>query len=152
MIEQNDKKILIMIDLDTSDKQLLAALRQNSRMSVTNLAARLNLSRATVQVRIDRLVQTRMIQRFTIDVDASADSDLVRAIMLIELEGSMTRSVIASLTRLPEIGTLHTTNGNWDLVAHIEAFSLPQFDQILRKVREINGVLNSETSILLNTA
>lgn len=141
-----------MINMDATDKELLSALRKNSRASITNLAGVLKLSRATVQTRIDRLVGARMIQRFTIDVDASADSDLVRAIMLIELEGSMTRSVIASLTRISEIGTLHTTNGNWDLIAHIEAFSLPQFDQVLRKVREINGVLNSETSILLNTA
>ena len=50
------------------------------------------------------------------------------------------------------IVALHTTNGTWDLVAHVETKNLPEFDQILRKVREIKGVLNSETSLLLNKA
>ena len=142
----------INVELSTTDRAILSALKQDARMSVTNLAASLGLSRATVQMRMDRLVETQMIQRFTIDIDASADTDMVRAVMLIELEGSMSRSVIASLTRISQIVTLHTTNGNWDLVAHVEAFNLPDFDQVLRKVREIEGVLNSETSLLLNTA
>ena len=77
---------------------------------------------------------------------------MIRAVMLIELEGTLARSVTASLRRLPEIASLHTTNGAWDLVAHIETASLSEFDRILRQTREIKGVLNSETSILLNRA
>ena len=72
--------------------------------------------------------------------------------MMIELEGTLARSVTGSLTRLAEIVSLHSTNGTWDLVAHIETSSLPEFDRVLREVREIKGVLNSETSILLNKA
>lgn len=142
----------VMMDLSETDRRLLAALRQDARASVTTLAGQLKLSRATVQTRLERLVDRGIIQRFTIDVDARAEHDLIRAIMLIELEGKLSKPVIAALRRLPEIGSLHTTNGNWDLVAHIEAYSLPEFDLVLRKVREIDGVLNSETSILLNTA
>lgn len=139
-------------DITTTDRKLLGALRQNARASVTTLSGALGLSRATVQARIDRLVTTGIIRRFTIDVDARAEADLVRAVMSIELEGKMSRQVIAALTLIPEIGSLHTTNGNWDLIAQIEAHSLPQFDQVLRRVRDIEGVLNSETSILLNAA
>nr|WP_229361545.1 Lrp/AsnC ligand binding domain-containing protein [Sphingomonas sp. PL-96] len=50
-----------------------------------------------------------------------------------------------------EIRTLHTTNGDWDLVADIRAASLSEFDHALRQVRMIEAVLNSETSLLLST-
>ena len=46
--------------------------------------------------------------------------------------------------------SLHSTNGTWDLVAQIETVNLPEFDRVLREIREIKGVLNSETSLLLN--
>ena len=141
-----------MPDLDSTDRRLLAALKLDGRASVTTLSAQLAISRATIQSRMERLVNAGIIKRYTIEVDASVDSHLIRAIMLIELEGVMARSVIRSLKRMPEIASLHTTNGGWDLVAHVETLSLADFDEVLRLVREIKGVLNSETSILLNTA
>lgn len=141
-----------MYDLTTTDKRLLAALKQDARISITTLAAKLNVSRATVQNRLDRLIDAAVIQRFTIKVDASVDSDTIRAVMMIELEGTKASSVTRALQRIPEIASLHTTNGNWDLIAHVETFSLPEFDRVLRQVREIKGVLNSETNILLNRA
>ncbi len=138
--------------LSHHDRRLIAALKKDGRASITNLAALLGQSRATVQARLQRLVSAGIIQRFTIDLDATVDAQLIRAVMLIELEGTLARSVTASLRRLPEIASLHTTNGAWDLVAHIETASLSEFDRILRQTREIKGVLNSETSILLNRA
>jgi DNA-binding Lrp family transcriptional regulator len=46
---------------------------------------------------------------------------------------------------------LHATNGTWDLIAEIRTDSLADFDRVLREVRSIDGVLNSETSILLSS-
>ena len=138
------------MDLTLQDRKLLAALKQDSRASITSLAQALGQSRATVQARLDRLIHSGVIQRFTIDVDAAADADMIRAVMMIELEGVLTRSVIRTLKSMPAIVSLHSTNGTWDLVAQIETVNLPEFDRVLREIREIKGVLNSETSLLLN--
>jgi len=43
----------------------------------------------------------------------------------------------------------HSTDGAGDLVAHIEVQSLQEFDRVLREIREIEGVLNSETNLML---
>jgi DNA-binding Lrp family transcriptional regulator len=71
--------------------------------------------------------------------------------MMIEITGKSTTQVIQKLRGIVEIRTLHTTNGNWDLVADIRAATLSEFDRVLRQVRMIDGVLNSETSLLLST-
>ena len=73
------------------------------------------------------------------------------AIMLIELVGKSTTAAIRSLKGLPELVSLHTNNGAWDLVAEIRAASLADFDRVLPNVREISGVQNSETSLLLSS-
>ena len=39
-----------------------------------------------------------------------------------------------------------------DLIAEISAEDLQSFDRILREIRSIEGILNSETSLLLSTA
>ena len=138
--------------MDDIDRQLLGLLKHDGRASVTTLAGTLGVSRATVQARIERLQRDGTIQRFTIDVGHGQVGDVVRAVMLVEVQGNLTRSVIRALRRLPEISDLHSTNGAWDLVAQVETSSLAEFDRTLRDVREIKGILNSETCLLLNSA
>ena len=127
-----------MPDLATNERRLLAALKKDGRASITTLSGLLGLSRATVQAKLERLTRTGIIRRFTIETDPSAELDLIRAVMLIEVEGPQTRSVVAALKRIREISSLHTTNGTWDLVAQVEATSLSEFDRVLREVREIS--------------
>lgn len=138
--------------IDQTDRMLLAALRADGRASTTALAATLGLARATVHARVERLREAGVIKRFTIEIGVSAEDDKVRAVMLIALKGAMSRAVIRQLRKMPEIATLHSTNGGWDLVANIETASLTRFDQVLREVREIPGVVNSETCLLLSEA
>ena len=57
--------------------------------------------------------------------------------------------MIRRLTGFPEIRTLYTTNGRWDVVAEVETPNLREFDELLRKIRQIDGIANTETSILL---
>jgi DNA-binding Lrp family transcriptional regulator len=109
------------------------------------------VSRATVQNRLDRLTQSGAILGFTIRVHEELEQDTVRAIMMIEVAGRSTSQVIQRLRGIPELIKLHTTNGAWDLVAELQTTSLGEFDRVLRRVREVEGILNSETSILLSS-
>jgi DNA-binding Lrp family transcriptional regulator len=79
------------------------------------------------------------------------EKETVRAMMMIEVAGKSTSQVIKKLRGIPELVTLHTTNGAWDLVAELQTTSLGEFDRVLRRVREVDGILNSETSLLLSS-
>lgn len=134
--------------MDTLDRELIAQLRTDARMPVASLAAALGVSRATVKARLDRLMADGTIQGFTAVVsDPGAEG--VRAITLIEVEGRAAEAVIRRLRGFPEVRTLYSTNGRWDVVAEIEVASLPAFDETLRRIREVEGITVSETSILL---
>lgn len=140
-----------MQELDDLDQQLLAALRADGREPVATLARRLGVTRATVNSRLDRLVQSGTVLGFTVRVREENDPRSVRAISLIEVEGRSTDDVIKKLRGFPEIHSLHTTNGGWDLVAEVRTRSLGNFDRVLGQVRAVDGVVNSETSLLLSS-
>lgn len=139
-----------MNNLDATDQKLIAHLKFDGRASVTTLASVLGVSRATVKARMARLLDNGVIRRFTIELHAPGADDLIHAVMMIELQGNLARKIIAQLRAIPQIISLHSTNGAWDLVARIETANLAEFDKVLRDIREINGVLNSETCLLLN--
>lgn len=140
-----------MHSLDDLDRNLIAALREDGRAPIAKLALALGVSRATVQARLNRLLDTGTVLGFTIRAREDVNENTVRAVMSIEVAGRSTTATIKRLRGIPEIRALHTTNGNWDLVADLRAASLTDFDRVLREVRMIDGVLNSETSILLSS-
>lgn len=136
---------------DTLDRALITHLRADGRASLSKLATVLGVARGTVQNRLERLLETGTLLGFTARVRDDYDVNAVHAVMMIEVVGKSTTQVIRKLRGLPEVHTLHTTNGNWDLVANIRAGSLAEFDRVLREVRMIDGVANSETSLLLSS-
>ena len=136
---------------DCLDRRIIGHLRIDGRASLSKLADALGVARGTVQNRLERLIKTGTLMGFTARVREDYDENAVRAVMLIEVVGKSTTQVIRKLRGVPEIQTLHTTNGKWDLVADIRALSLAEFDRVLRQVRMIDGVSNSETSLLLSS-
>jgi len=136
---------------DDLDRRIIAHLRTDGRASLTKLSDALGVARGTVQNRLDRLIETGTLLGFTVRMREDYDVNTVRAVMMVEVVGKSTTQVVRRLRGLTEIWALHTTNGNWDLVADIRAASLADFDRVLRDVRMIDGVANSETSLLLST-
>lgn len=134
---------------DDLDRRLLALLREDGRASTAALAERLKVSRGTVQNRIDRLQRSGLLVGFTIRLRNDLDNSGIRAITMIELRGGASDAVIAALRQIPEAVRVHTTNGRWDLVVEIHTETLGEFDRVLRELRAIKGVANSESNLLL---
>ena len=118
-------------------------------MSITELAAKTGIARSTAKLRLDALQASGRIRRFTIETDVDVDGE-VRAITMVQLQGKMSRAVVRALNRIADVSTVYSTNGTWDLVVEIRTDSLVRFDTILREIREIPGVLNSESCLLLS--
>ncbi|MGH1575640.1 Lrp/AsnC family transcriptional regulator [Planktotalea sp.] len=142
---------IVMLHFDDLDRELIAALREDGRAPVSKLADILGVSRATVQSRLDRLLDTGAVLGFTIRASEEHGPNTVQAIMMVEVAGQSTTRVIRNLRGIPELRQLHSTNGKWDLVAQLSAASLADFDRVLREVRGVDGIINSETSILLSS-
>lgn len=137
--------------MDDTDRQLLALLRDNARISVVTLAKKLHVSRGTVQNRITKLENNGVIVGYTVRLKPEAELHRIRAWMNIAVEGNSAVNVLQALRGEPNIHTLHTTNGRWDVIAELRADNLEAFNAVLGRIRLIPGIANTETSILLST-
>lgn len=138
-----------MRQIDPLDRDLLKLLKHNARASVTELAAKLGVSRVTLKSRMASLRADGIIRRFTVDVADLSDQDLIQAVSLLELRLAKVEKVHRELKRMPEFTSLYTTNGKWALVAQSETKNLAAFDQLLNKIGKLDGVANVETCLLL---
>lgn len=137
--------------MDILDGHLIAALKSNGRASLSELADHLGVTRSTVRVRLDRLVQGGEIAGFTVLTRSDVRPDAVRGLMMLEIAGRGAEKTMKQLQRMAEVQAVHSTNGTWDLIAEIGAETLESFDQVLFAIRRMDGVTRSETSLLLST-
>ena len=137
--------------MDAIDQRLISILRHDGRRSISDLALELGVSRGTVRARLEKLEAAGDVIGYTVVLRADAVSPPVRGLTMIEVEGRMLDRVIDALVGFVEVGAVHTTNGRWDLVVELSAQSLADLDAVLRRLRQIQGVTASETTLLLAT-
>ena len=137
--------------MDELDQQLIARLRANARTSVAALAKQLQVARGTIQNRIARLERDGTIAGYTVRLGSQHDSPGISALMTISVSGNRGEAVLRSLRGDPAIQTLHTTNGRWDIIAELRADTLEAFDRVLGRIRKLEGISKTETSLLLST-
>lgn len=137
--------------MDNLDSQLIAALRQDGRASLSVLAADLKVTRATVRARMDRLQATGDIAGFTVLTRADVAPHPVRGLMMLQIAGRGTERIVSRLRAMSPVTAVHSTNGNWDLIVEVGTVSLECFDDVLTNIRQIDGVTRSETSLLLTS-
>lgn len=137
--------------MDDTDRELIALLREDARASVASLAKRLRVARGTVQNRIAKLEASGTIVGYTVRLKPDAEAQRIAALMSIAVEGNRGEAVLRALRGDPAVQTLHTTNGRWDIVAELRADDLPAFDAVLGRIRQVPGIAQTETSLLLST-
>lgn len=137
--------------IDSTDQRLIALLRHDARLSVAALAAKLGVSRGTVNNRIAKLEGQGVIVGYTVQLRPDVRPNDIRAWMGILVEGNQTREVIANLLGEPGVAELHDTNGRWDLLAELRAATMAELSQVLERIRLLKGIRGTETSIHLAT-
>jgi DNA-binding Lrp family transcriptional regulator len=137
--------------MDDLDRSLIALLREDARTPVATLAQRLGVARGTVQNRMRRLEAAGTIVGYSVRLRAQVEDLRIRALMTIAVEGNRIDAVMKVLRGDPAVATLHSTNGRWDIVAELRADTLESFDRVLARIRLIEGIAHSETSLLLTS-
>lgn len=136
--------------MDDTDRRLIALLRADARASLATLAKQLQVSRGTVQNRLRRMETDGTIVGYTVRLKPDVEEHRVRAFMTIAVEGNRTAAVLKTLRGDPAVVVLYSTNGRWDIVAELRVETLEEFDRVLARVRLLDGVAASETSLLLS--
>ncbi|CDF84239.1 Lrp/AsnC family transcriptional regulator [Pseudomonas sp. QL9] len=135
----------------STDALLLNLLRANARESVSELARKLGVSRSTVQSRIERLEQQGIISGYAVKVADSYAQSLVRAHVLVTALPKLSHQVVQALEKIPEVRTLHSVSGNFDMIVIVEAQSIRDLDALLDRIGALDGVERTMSSIILST-
>ena len=137
--------------IDARDLELIRLLQADSRLSAATLARRLGVSRTTVQTRIDRLISRGVLGAFTIRLGEAAQARRVRGHVLVTAAPKAAAHIESALRTLPEVESLHSVSGPFDMIVEVAAGSIEDLDRVLDAIGMIDGVERTTSSIILST-
>jgi len=139
--------------LSPADRLILELLRENSRRSLTEIAAIIGLSRPTVKYHLDKLIGAKVIRRFTIEIDGTdtARSTSVRAMFDIHLKRNACGVVYASIAHWSELVSAWSVSGAVDMRILLEAANQTIIEELRDRLARHPDVISITTSMLLKT-
>ena len=136
--------------MNEKDRQLLQLLRGDARMPVSELARRLELSRTTVQQRIQRLEDTGIISGYTLRFGENYQRSRLQAYVNLVADPGGNEELIDALARMPQVETLYSVSGKIDFVAVLNVEDTRELDVALDHVGKAPGIRSTETAIVLS--
>lgn len=137
------------MELDAKDRQLVGLLRENARLSTTDLAKRLSLSRTTVQARIERLERRAIVDGYTVRLGPSYEGRMLEAHVSIICAPRLTPRVEAEMRKIHEIVSFVAVSGVYDLMATVSAETIEQLNAVIDRIGLIDGVERTMSQIVM---
>jgi DNA-binding Lrp family transcriptional regulator len=138
--------------LDSKDRLLLAWLRRNARMTAVELAARLQLSRSSVQARIARLERIGVIRGYTVVLGEEAPQEALRCWFVMKLDKDAAADLIDRIRQVPGVGAAYLLTGDVDVLVEVRSGSIAGVDAARLQIASLAGVADIRTHVVLRAA
>jgi Lrp/AsnC family leucine-responsive transcriptional regulator len=134
---------------DPIDLHILRLLRQDASLSSGQIARQLYISARTVRARIERLRDTGIIRRFTIDLDRERCGYPATADIVIQAEANRVHQVAERIAQFPEAHYVAVTTGSQDISIQVYGRSTDDIHRfVIEKLAPLPGVIRMNTFVL----
>ncbi|MCY8836126.1 Lrp/AsnC family transcriptional regulator [Bacillus atrophaeus] len=136
--------------VDDIDKQILTILHEEGRISYTELGKRVGLSRVAVQSRINQLIETGVIEKFTAVINPAKIGIHVSVFFNVEVEPQYLEEVALQLEEEPAVTSLYHMTGPSKLHMHgIFANDQEMEEFLTKRLYPLQGVVSVDCQMLI---
>lgn len=139
-----------MPTLDETDARILLALIHDPRQTVVAMAARLGLSRNTVQARMTALEKRHAFLPFDHRINFEPLGYPLTAFIFVHVQQQKLGTLAVSLAAIPEVLEAHGLSGRADLLVRVVSTGAEDLFRINGTILACDGVERTETSLAMN--
>ncbi|MEQ6334209.1 Lrp/AsnC family transcriptional regulator [Sphingobium sp. MK2] len=148
-------KAATIVDLDEFDRKIIAALVEDGRMTVTDLAALVGLSKTPCQVRLKRLIETGVIHGFRAIVDPAKlgmDHVAFAEVKLSDTREAALREFNAAVRRIAEVEECHMIASSFDYLLKVRTADIRRYRMVMgEKISALPHVASTSTFVAMET-
>ena len=137
--------------MDELDQAIVAALLVDGRRTLGSVGEEIGLSAPAVKRRVDKLVAQKVIVGFAAIVDQAVLGRSIEAFVELHTSGVVSiERMRAALGSIAEIVEASSVTGRADTIVRIAAADIARLETAVRRLRDIEGVNQTETNIVLS--
>jgi DNA-binding Lrp family transcriptional regulator len=138
--------------MDDIDLRIVALLQENARRSFQDIGRHVVLSAPAVKRRVDRLEQEGVITGYSAAIEPERFGWHTHAFVDLFCEGRMSGGEILDAVRgHPEVVGAYTVAGEASAILHVRAEDTKHLEEALERIRDVKGVLRTQTQVVLST-
>ena len=135
------------VRLDATAKRIIELLQEDGRISYAAIAKAVGLSEAAARARVQKLLDSEVMQVVAV-TDPTQVGFTRQAMIGVRTEGDPMK-VGDRLAEVREVDYVVTTAGSFDLLVEVVCEDDPHLLDVIRQIRELEGVVSSETFVYL---
>jgi len=143
----------MMSDLDKFDLAIIRELKKNARVSVTELAGIVGLSKTPCKIRMDRLENQGYILGYSILVDKAKLGESHVAFVQVTLSDTKTKALEAfnkAIKHVPQVEQCHMIAANFDYLLKVRTADMDSYRKFLGEtLSNLPFVLQSSTFVVM---
>lgn len=143
------------VDLDDFDRKIIAALVEDGRMTVTDLAGAVGLSKTPCQMRLRRLQENGVIRGFRAMVDPAKlgmDHVAFAEVKLSDTRESALAEFNDAVRRIPEVEECHMIASSFDYLLKVRTADIRRYRTVLgEKISSLPHVASTSTFVAMET-
>ena len=148
-------KIDIHGEIDQIDRRIIAALRTDGRLTITDLAARVGLSKTPCQIRLKRLIEAGVILGFRARINPQRlglDHVAFTEVKLSDTRENALTEFNAAVLRISEIEECHMIAGNFDYLLKVRTSDIRRYREVLgEKISRLPHVAATSSFVAMET-
>jgi DNA-binding Lrp family transcriptional regulator len=135
--------------MDQKDKQIIKILKDDGRAGYGDIGAKIGLSEGAVRKRIKILTDENAIRKFTVKIGVAEGA---QAITLLATNPTYpTQEVSKKIQAITNVETIYEVTGEYDIVAVISGMSVTEVNECIEKIRRVEGIMKTNTMIVLRS-
>lgn len=143
------------VELDEFDRKILANLRRDGRMTFTELAEKVGLSKTPCQQRVKRLVESGVIVGFRAIVDPARvglDHVAFTEVKLSDTREQALKDFNAAVRQIPEVEECHMIASSFDYLLKVRTPDIRRYRSVLgEKISTLPHVASTSTFVAMET-
>ena len=136
-----------LVRLDATAKRIIELLQEDGRISYAAIAKAVGLSEAAARARVQKLLDSEVMQVVAV-TDPTQVGFTRQAMIGVRTEGDPMK-VGDRVAQVSEVDYVVTTAGSFDLLVEVVCEDDPHLLDVIRQIRELEGVVSSETFVYL---
>lgn len=134
------------------DVKILSLLQSNSRMSISEISNKINLSVSATSDRLRKLEGSGAIMQYATILNPEVFDKTLMAIMFVSLENPTYSDAFSSfICDEKEILECHYLTGNFDYALKIVTKNTASLETLLNRIKRVTGIKKTETMVVLST-